>query len=542
MTSCRLNKKVIIINLLVLCAISFFSCEKHVDEILQLENSYTLNWNISYMPRYFYPSISLLDTEKQIVNNLYEGLTRVENGDLIYGMAESVEISPDGLEYNFKLKNAQWSDGVIVKSDDFIYSWERSDNYWQNQNLIYYDTFIDHVEAGDGRHLKIVLKHPNEKLLYQLSTISFMPIRRDIINLDKPIPNFISDVTNGPYVLNSEFMFSRISLSKNIHYYDYFNVKIDKIKIVLDNNYNNVYLKYLNNEFDIVQSISNKSLNNLIQIEDNFKLFKKNGVYNFSINLENEYLKNDDTRRMLNLAIDRSEINPYGEIINDTVITSLFYKELKNELVKGSNDEFEFMKELYTYNATKNFAEKDKIDKLKNSMDETDFKELSEISITTLNTPNDIEIANLLKYIWEDNLGIKVKIKIKDRYDYTYALRTNTYDIIINNYYFVESNPRHMLKYFLSDTVINSSEFKEKSFDAKMLKTFSYSDANLHDLYENLMDELDNYSVNISLFQIYEPAIINPEIIGWSRSYESLFYFGRASKIKNEFLSGEEGK
>ncbi|MBQ4604384.1 MAG: ABC transporter substrate-binding protein, partial [Clostridia bacterium] len=46
------------------------------------------------------------DTSAQIViNNVFEGLVRVsENGEIIPGIAESWEISPDALTYTFRLK------------------------------------------------------------------------------------------------------------------------------------------------------------------------------------------------------------------------------------------------------------------------------------------------------------------------------------------------------------------------------------------------------------------------------------------------------
>src|SRR5687768_3901408 len=40
-------------------------------------------------------------------------------------LAESWEVSPDGLTYTFKLRDAKFSDGSPVTIEDVIFSWER---------------------------------------------------------------------------------------------------------------------------------------------------------------------------------------------------------------------------------------------------------------------------------------------------------------------------------------------------------------------------------------------------------------------------------
>ena len=53
---------------------------------------------------------------------VFEGLMRWEaNGKTGLGMADSLAVTADGLEYTFKLRsNALWSDGSAVTADDFL--------------------------------------------------------------------------------------------------------------------------------------------------------------------------------------------------------------------------------------------------------------------------------------------------------------------------------------------------------------------------------------------------------------------------------------
>jgi oligopeptide transport system substrate-binding protein len=65
---------------------------------------------------------------RRIVSALFEGLTRSEAQTLepAPGVAQSWDISDDGLRYTFHLRqDSHWSDGVVLSAHDFTYSWRR---------------------------------------------------------------------------------------------------------------------------------------------------------------------------------------------------------------------------------------------------------------------------------------------------------------------------------------------------------------------------------------------------------------------------------
>jgi oligopeptide transport system substrate-binding protein len=64
----------------------------------------------------------------RITSALFEGLTRYDAQSLAPapGVAQSWDISEDGLRYTFHLReDTRWSDGVALGPEDFIYSWRR---------------------------------------------------------------------------------------------------------------------------------------------------------------------------------------------------------------------------------------------------------------------------------------------------------------------------------------------------------------------------------------------------------------------------------
>ena len=174
------------------------------------------------------------------------------------------------------------------------------------------------------------------------------------------------------------------------------------------------------------------------------------------------------------------------------------------------------------------------MNQLLEDLDESVLKELNGIKIITTRSKNDILIARLLKDCWYEHLGISIQIDPKDRYDFAYALNSKSYDIILNTHYYVDFNPRHMLKYFLSDTILNKTIFDYQKFNNIMMKTLNCDDSTLHKLFETAIKDVDDTAIMIPLFNTQEPVLINNALKGWTRSYESLFNFGRSYKVSPE--------
>ncbi len=75
-------------------------------------------------PRSFLPSQTVTQTDKTISSLIYRGLFKYDiYGTLVPDLADTWEISEDGLVYTIKLKeNQKWTDGKPITSDDLIYT------------------------------------------------------------------------------------------------------------------------------------------------------------------------------------------------------------------------------------------------------------------------------------------------------------------------------------------------------------------------------------------------------------------------------------
>lgn len=189
------------------------------------------------------PQFATDPTSQFLLRNLMEGLlVQREDGTLDPGVAESYQISADGLTYTFTLRqNARWEDGDPVTAQDFVYAFGRMMN--PQVTSPYAGDFLAirgarevlagempmgrlGVEARGDTQLVISLEEPAPLLLQQLASPGALPCRQDFFEgtrarygLDKSY--FLS---NGPYRLSRWDNDKSIVLAASQQYWDRENV------------------------------------------------------------------------------------------------------------------------------------------------------------------------------------------------------------------------------------------------------------------------------------------------------------------------------
>ncbi|MCU0831206.1 MAG: ABC transporter substrate-binding protein [Rhizobiaceae bacterium] len=148
--------------------------------------------------------------------NLFEGLTRINaKGEVVPGLAESWEISPDGLTYTFKLRaGVKFHDGADFTADDVKFSIERAmaaDS--TNAQKALFDG-ITSVEVVDAATAKITLSRPIGLLLYNLGWGDAVMVDPASAATNKEKP-----VGTGPFKFAGWAKGSAITLDKNPAYW-----------------------------------------------------------------------------------------------------------------------------------------------------------------------------------------------------------------------------------------------------------------------------------------------------------------------------------
>jgi len=142
------------------------------------------------------------DADKDLVNLVYSGLVRFgTEGKLENNLAQSYEISEDGLTYTFKIKeNITWHDGYPITADDIVFTivTAQNEDYASTQRILWQG-----VEVSKTDKLTVVFKLKNKYAQFlDNATLGILPqhIWQNIKPANFSLSEFnLKPVGSGPY-------------------------------------------------------------------------------------------------------------------------------------------------------------------------------------------------------------------------------------------------------------------------------------------------------------------------------------------------------
>jgi peptide/nickel transport system substrate-binding protein len=154
--------------------------------------------------------------DEVVYANVFEGLVRfAADGSVIPGLAESWEISEDGLTYTFHLHDGvKFHDGTDFNADDVKFSLERINaaDSLNAQKQLYAD--IASVEVVDPLTVKVTLSKPNGNFIYNLAWGDAVIVAPESAANNKTTP-----IGTGPFVFKDRVEGDRIELARNPDYW-----------------------------------------------------------------------------------------------------------------------------------------------------------------------------------------------------------------------------------------------------------------------------------------------------------------------------------
>ena len=158
--------------------------------------------------------------DEVVYANIYEGLTRFgPNGEILPGLAESWEISEDGLSYLFTLRSGvKFHDGAEFDGEDVAFSIERAkaDDSTNAQKALFSSIdSVNPVEGEDGTNtVEITLTQPNGMLLFNLAWGDAVMV--DEASVDQAATNPIG---TGPFKFSKWTQGDNIEIVRNDDYW-----------------------------------------------------------------------------------------------------------------------------------------------------------------------------------------------------------------------------------------------------------------------------------------------------------------------------------
>ena len=283
--------------------------------------------NNSNEPTSFDPSIGFDSVSWDPLNNLMEGLVRLdENLEPQPAMAESVDVSPDGLTYTFKLRDAQWTNGDPVTANDFVYGWL----HMLNPETASYSAFLATgyiegaqaynegsgtaegvaIKATDEKTFEVKLMAPFDGFLSMITLPTFFPVNEKVATEN---PQWFADaesfVGNGPFKLDTWNHEENMTFVKNDTYWDKDAVKLDRIEWAMVNDSNTSYQMYQTGELDIT-GIPAELADTLLDDPEAI-VYDLAGTHFYRFNVTQEPFTNKKIRQAFAYAINSQEIVDY---------------------------------------------------------------------------------------------------------------------------------------------------------------------------------------------------------------------------------------
>ena len=286
------------------------------------DDTRTLHRGNSTEPLTLDPHKIALSQELTIIHDLYSGLyDRDATGAVIPGLAESVDVSEDGLTWTFTLRDAQWSDGVAITAEDAALGIRRSIDPATLNNLAINLFFIENAAAANRGELPLdaigVEAIDDRTLVVRLAFQA--PYIRDVLAAFAfPVPGHVIEargedwvapenlVTSGAYTLTQWRSNQFVRLDRNALFHDAANVCFETVFYYSMPDSQAAERRVRAGELDLTPSVSMSGIEFLRQNAP--ELLRRSSSYlTWFLNFNTRQAPFDDVRvrEALSMAIDR---------------------------------------------------------------------------------------------------------------------------------------------------------------------------------------------------------------------------------------------
>lgn len=493
-----------------------------------------LRFDIEHLPRSLDPQITKEEESRLVLLNTMEGLTKINQyGEVEPACAESWEISADGLQYAFKIKNnLKWEDGTPLTAKDFKFALERIiDSKTNSPFLEKYLNIKNAAEVNTGvlpkgdlgisvledGTLVITLCSQDKYFLNLMADSSALPCNPDFFNKSKgkyglTTENFLS---NGAFKIFSRES-DMIVMEKNDKAQN--PARVDKFYLCTDRGDPLKAFSEARSEAVIVPFEREAELS--VQYESS--LFDRSFV--LMINPESEVGRNAAMRRILLEAVLHDGVwNTMGKNIlkSQGIIPPTVFVLDKN--YRDSVGEYSYPLE----HLDKPYAK----DSFFQQITEMGLEKLPKTTLIASSGEPGFSFASAMQQIWSHDLSTYINIEQPSEMEISSKIARKDYDLAITPIFTTQNDAWEFLGYFSDCTITIGEETKtagEFLGEVKDLNTAEGMAAGYGKIERALIDE------NFVLPLFYAPThfVVSPRVknIQYIPAKRSI-YFGEAEFI-----------
>jgi len=260
-----------------------------------------------------------------LLGNILGGLYCVDDNNVLQmDLAESVDVSDDGLVYTFTLRDTKWSNGDPLTANDFVFAWRRLADptsgtqyaYLVEEANIKNGTAVaagemDPTELGvaalDDKTFQVTLEIPTPYFESLTAFSPLCPLNEKFVteqgrNFAMSKDNYIY---SGPYMLSEwDVASNTISMVKNPNYWDAANVDVDQVNFQQIVDPQTGAMSYENGDLDRVTISGNL----VSQYATSPEFSSALGVFNWYIYFNEDAVPNQKLRQAIGYSVDREAL------------------------------------------------------------------------------------------------------------------------------------------------------------------------------------------------------------------------------------------
>lgn len=433
--------------------------------------------NVSSEPKTIDPSIT--GNDFIYARHVFEGLiTKNDIGELVGGVAESWNTSPDGLTYTFNLRdNSKWSDGKPVTAYDFEYGIKRAAN---PESAAEYTAFIEYiknaneilegsmsveslgVKAIDDLTLEIELVNPTTYFLDLITYPVFFPVRSDIVEADPTGWSLNADtyIGNGAFILTERVVDDKMVMVKSDTYWDKEKIKLNQITFILSRDQNLAIAGVKEGSIDFSNNPSEQDTLKLIE-EGLVYTVPYFGTFAFNINGTNEFLKNPKVRKALSLTIDRNYIVEKVAMSGQNAAAAwvpMGAADIEGDFRENGGNYLD----IDPLNYEKNIEEAKKL------LAEAGYpngENTPVIEFTTSTYLPYIQVAEAVQQMWKEHLNIDLRVIAVEWAVYQEARKNGEFQMARNSWIGDYNDPMTFLENYVSGSPQNYWRYSNMAYD-----------------------------------------------------------------------------
>ncbi|WP_158607399.1 peptide ABC transporter substrate-binding protein [Aerococcus agrisoli] len=479
--------------------------------------------------------------------NFYNGLYTYDmDNQLVAADAEALpEVSEDGKVYTIKIKaDAKWSNGDPVTANDYVYAWRRMvDPELAAPYAYMFDGIIENatailagekaleelgVRAIDDQTLEVTLANPTSYFADLLTVPAYYPQNQAVVEAAGDQYGATSEdaVYNGPFELTNWDAASgnTWTFTKNEDYWDAENVAVDTVNFQYLPETATALNLYDSDELGVIELTGSFAVQN--KENPDYQTYPIPRTNYIEINHESEGLDNVNIRKAMYQAIDRESFVD-NILQNGSIATNGF---VSREVAWNPETKADFRDDAqialdYDLEAAQAAWE--------TGLAEAGLDTLSLNMVAADDEESQIFAEYVQSQLTENLPGLEVTINTMPSSARFAALKEGNYDLGITFWQADFGDPINYLERFDSEITRGNYQFE----DIDTLVALSREQANdpqarWATLIEIERLGLDEYAVQIPVYQSYQAILQKPEITDINRPGQSYVNY-RWAKVSN---------